>query len=141
MGSQLAEVSTLAIFVGIMPLHENVKAIRLARDLRQLDLASAAGLSKSAYSKVERGQRQLTVAELHAIARSLGMSMDEVVAFDPEAPAGAPPPAPGLADAPEAERLRLLAELPPDDRETVFRVADQVIANHRFREFFAKHAA
>lgn len=50
----------------------NVKALRNLRGLRQVDLASAAGVSRATVARVERGDPSLPVV-LAAFARVLGV--------------------------------------------------------------------
>jgi transcriptional regulator with XRE-family HTH domain len=79
-----------------MPLKDQLKRLRTAADLTQQDLAMKAGLSISSVVQIERGiipdPRGST---LKALARALGVSMDELYDDDQgEAPPAAAPPAP-----------------------------------------------
>lgn len=47
-----------------MNLADNIKTIREQKNLKQIDVASHIGVDKSAYSKIEKGQRSLAVEEL-----------------------------------------------------------------------------
>ena len=122
-----------------MAIHENIRAIREARGMTQVALAEAIGATKSTLSKIERGARNVTVDELRALAEAFGTSMEDVVDYDPARAPGHPPEPVAIADEHTAEQLRLLAELPDDDRSTVFKIVDQMLTNKRFRDFFREN--
>lgn len=58
-----------------------IRDIRKAAGLTQSDVAQALGLDRSAMSRIERAERGLGVGELAALARSLGVTVDDIL-FD-----------------------------------------------------------
>src|SRR5215472_12340443 len=56
-----------------------LRAYRLRRELSQSDLARLAGVSPSAISQVERGERGLSLDTLMALARRLNITLDELL--------------------------------------------------------------
>jgi transcriptional regulator with XRE-family HTH domain len=56
-----------------------LRAYRLRRELSQSDLARLAGVSPSAISQVERGERGLSLETLLALARRLNITLDELL--------------------------------------------------------------
>jgi transcriptional regulator with XRE-family HTH domain len=56
-----------------------LRAYRLRRDLSQSDLARLAGVSPSAISQVERGERGLSLETLLALAGRLNITLDELL--------------------------------------------------------------
>ncbi len=56
-----------------------LRAYRLRRELSQSDLARLAGVSPSAISQVERGERGLSVETLFALAGRLHITLDELL--------------------------------------------------------------
>ena len=56
-----------------------IKVWRKHRGLTQQQLANAAGISKPYLSQIEAGKRTGTTEILSAIAKALGVSLDEVV--------------------------------------------------------------
>ena len=126
-----------------MSLSDNIRAIRIARGLTQVAVAEAIGATNATLSKIERGVRNVTVDELHALADVFAMPMEAIVEYDPARPVGAlaPPEPVAIADERTAEQIRLLQELPDDERATVFKIVDQMLTNKRFREFFRENAA
>jgi transcriptional regulator with XRE-family HTH domain len=56
-----------------------LRAYRLRRDLSQSDLARLAGVSPSAISQVERGERGLSLETLMALSARLNVTLDELL--------------------------------------------------------------
>jgi len=61
-----------------LPLGRRLKILRIARGLRQRDLAASAGLSISVVSMIETGDRRPRDSELHAILEVLGVRSEDV---------------------------------------------------------------
>jgi transcriptional regulator with XRE-family HTH domain len=53
----------------------NARSLRAASRLRQVDVAQRAGMSRSVLSVIESGERRITVEDLLAICRGLGVPM------------------------------------------------------------------
>lgn len=58
---------------------ENLKRLRLARGIGQIELAKLIGVSKGIISLWENGLREPTMTSLIALARFFGVSIDELV--------------------------------------------------------------
>jgi transcriptional regulator with XRE-family HTH domain len=56
-----------------------VKEFRKRAGLSQKDLAAAAGIDQSAISRIERGQRDVSLNRLGAIAKVLGVPVTRLV--------------------------------------------------------------
>ena len=56
-----------------------IRQIREDRNLSQERLAELAGLHRTYVSSVERGRRNVSVENIHKIAKALGVSMTEVI--------------------------------------------------------------
>lgn len=122
-----------------MALADNIRAARTARGLKQREVADHLAIDPSSYSKLEKGLRNVAVEELRRLAALFDVSLDELV--DPDARAPGQPPAPvSLADRPDLERLRLIDELDDDDKHTILTLAEKLLTNKRFKDFFAQHA-
>ncbi len=71
-----------------MHLSDNLKRIRVQRDLSQKDLAERSGVSEGQISKLEIGsQKNPQLETVVALATALGVSMEELV-FGAEGPNG-----------------------------------------------------
>src|SRR5262249_60530687 len=71
-----------------------LRAYRLRRDLSQSDLARLAGVSPSAISQVERGERGLSLETLMALSGRLNVTLDELLGgqVTPHYRTASPPP-------------------------------------------------
>lgn len=55
-----------------------IRELREARDLTQEDVAFAAGLDRSYLSGIERGKKNLSLVNIHRIAKALGVNAAEL---------------------------------------------------------------
>jgi hypothetical protein len=67
-------------------IYANIKAIRLAKGLKQEDVAEKLGLAPSNYGRVERGLTEISVERLEKIAEIFEMSVSNVLNYDQENP-------------------------------------------------------
>ena len=67
-------------------IYANIKAIRLAKGLKQEDVAEILGLAPSNYGRVERGLTEISVERLEKIAEIFEMSVTNVLNYDQENP-------------------------------------------------------
>jgi transcriptional regulator with XRE-family HTH domain len=81
----------------LMPLKDRLKQLRTAADLTQQVLAWKAGLSISAVVQIESGKiPNPRMDTLQALARALGVSLDDLAGeSESEPPARHPPAGPG----------------------------------------------
>jgi len=119
-----------------MNIENNIKAIREEKNLKQIEVASYIGVDKSAYSKIEKGQRALTVEELQKMAHLFEMTTDQIINYD-----GKIPQEVVLEEMPETEQMKLIQQLDEEDKETVFRIIDKMLTTKRFKDFFQKNIA
>jgi len=61
--------------VKIMTIGANIKKLRLAKDMTQLQLATAAGITKSYVSLIESNDKIPSVPALYTIANVFGVSI------------------------------------------------------------------
>ena len=78
-------------------IHEKIAAIRKAKGLKAIHVAKEAHLNRSVYSKIENGNRKISVQELMDIARAMDVpvveffddpkkvSVPSIILKDPEA--------------------------------------------------------
>lgn len=119
-----------------MALSDNIKAIREEKGLKQIDVASHINVDKSAYSKIEKGSRNVTVEELQGMATLFGMTMDQVVNYE-----GVIPQEVTIEDKSMVERIKLIEQLNEEDKKTIFSIIDKMLTNKKFKDFFNKNVA
>lgn len=80
---------------------ENIRTLRKQKNLSQRALAKAAGLTGSELSRIECGYRDLSASEASALARALGVAVQEV-AGKPSGTVATTAPVPGAQASPAA---------------------------------------
>ena len=119
-----------------MGLSDNIKTIREEKTLKQIEVANHIGVDKSAYSKIEKGSRALTVDELQKVAQLFNMTTDQIINYD-----GKMPKEVVIEDKTAVEQMRLIQQLDEDDKQTIFKLIDKMLTNKKFKDFFAKNVA
>lgn len=61
-----------------MNIGDNVKRLREARNMKQVELAQALGISQSMLAQIERGTKALTMNLALCVVSALGCSLDEL---------------------------------------------------------------
>ena len=61
---------------------ENVRELRRARGLSQEELAFRAGIHRNYLGGIERGERNLALDNISAIAKALGVDLSELLRFE-----------------------------------------------------------
>lgn len=119
-----------------MSLSDNIKAIREEKNLKQIEVATHIGVDKSAYSKIEKGLRSLTVEELLKLAVIFNMTTDQILNYD-----GKMPREVVIEDKTVTEQMQLIQQLDEEDRQTIFKLIDKMLTNKKFKDFFQKNIA
>ena len=91
---------------------------------------------KSAYSKIEKGMRALTVDELQKMAQLFNMTTDQILNYD-----GKIPQEVVIGDKTIAGQMKLIQQLDEEDRQTIFRLIEKMLTNKKFKDFFQKNVA
>jgi transcriptional regulator with XRE-family HTH domain len=119
-----------------MQLGENIKRLREEKGLTQQQLADLLSMHRSNYSKVENGQRELSIAALNKVARYFNISLDALVNGDTHLPEEVT-----LTDKTTLEQLKLIGELEVEDKATIFKLIDTFLTKKKFKDFFQKNIA
>lgn len=119
-----------------MNIGKHIKKIREQKGLMQKEVAVAGKLQASNYSKIESGQRDISIESLTGIAKLFGMTVDEVIHFE-----GKIPKEVKIENKTANEKLRLIEQLEDDDKNAIYRIIDGMITKAKFKDFFAKNAA
>ena len=62
-----------------MHIGQNIKRLREDRGIKQNEIADLIGMHRSNYSKIENGQREISIAAIDKIANYFNISIDELV--------------------------------------------------------------
>jgi transcriptional regulator with XRE-family HTH domain len=113
-----------------------IKKIREEKGLTQLQIAELIHMHRSNYSKVESGERDLSIESINKIAKYFGMSIDELVNFN-----GNIPNEVTTEDKTLMEQVKLIQELEPEEKNMVFKMIDTFLTKKKFKDFFHKNVA
>ncbi len=114
---------------------KNIKKIRKQRGLIQKEVASVADMQASNYSKIESGQRDISVEALSKIAQFFQMTIDEIIHFE-----DAKTPAPiKVLDKTATEKIQLISQLNDEDKNAVYRIIDGMLTKNKFQTFFEQN--
>lgn len=111
---------------------ERLRAARLAKGMRQADLAERVGVSFQQIQKYERGQNRISASRLLAIASALGVAVEQFFQGLGAEDSPAPGPMHGAIDTCPDEMCRTLIRnfmaLPEVRRRAVFSIVESMSA-------------
>ncbi|SEP38571.1 DNA-binding transcriptional regulator, XRE-family HTH domain [Mucilaginibacter sp. OK283] len=115
---------------------DNIKRIREEKSLTQQQIADLVSMHRSNYSKVESGQRELSVVALNKVAQYFNITLDELVNMESSMPHEVT-----VEDKTTVEQIKLIQELDPDDKSMIFKMIDTMLTKKKFKDFFQKNVA
>ena len=113
-----------------------IKILREEKGMTQQQIADLTNMHRSNYSKVEKGERDLSLEAVNSVAKYFGMTIDQLVNFD-----GNMPNEVTVEDKSLMEQVKLIAELEEDERNMVFKMIDTFLTKKKFKDFFKKNVA
>ena len=119
-----------------MNIGKNIKKIREQKGLMQKEVASAAAIHTSNYSKIEKGEREPSIEALDKIATLFDMTVDEIIHFEGKIPREVK-----IKDKTATEKVQLLEQLDDEDKQAVYRIIDGMLTKSKFKDFFQKNVA
>lgn len=99
-------------------------------------IASIADMQASNYSKIESGQRDISIEALDKVAKLFGMTVDEIIHFE-----GKVPKEVTIEDKSVSERVRMIEQLEEEDKQALYRIIDGMLTKYKFKDFFNKNVA
>jgi len=117
-----------------MSIGKNIKNIREQKGLMQKEVAAVADMQASNYSKIESGQRDISVEALDRIAQFFGMTVDEVIHLEDSVPVPV-----RVEDKTANEKLQMISQLDEEDKHAVYRIIDGMLTKNKFQTFFEQN--
>ena len=115
---------------------KNIKKIREEKGLTQQSIADLIAMHRSNYSRVETGDRDLSIDAIGKIAQYFNMTIDQLVNFDGDIPHEVT-----IEDKTFLEQVKLIQELEPEEKTMVFKMVDTFLTQKKFKDFFQKNIA
>lgn len=113
-----------------------IKTLREEKGMTQQQVAELIHMHRSNYSKVEKGERDLSLEAVTKIAKYFGLTIDQLVNFD-----GNMPDEVTVEDKSLLEQVKLISQLEDEERSMVFKMIDTFLTKKKFKDFFAKNIA
>lgn len=115
---------------------KNIKKIREEKALTQQSIADLIAMHRSNYSRVETGDRDLSIDAIGKISKYFNMTIDQLVNFE-----GNIPQEVTIEDKGLTEQIKLIQGLEPEEKNMVFKMVDTFLTQKKFRDFFQKNVA
>jgi transcriptional regulator with XRE-family HTH domain len=112
-----------------MPFAEKLSKLRKDKGLTQEELAHQIGVGIAQMRRYEKGASSPTLEVIKNMARSLGVSADELIFDENEGVASA-----RIIDRKLLEQFEMLSKLNPPDQEAVKLILESVIIKNRLQE-------
>lgn len=119
-----------------MNIADNLKIYREQKGLLQKEVANAVGVHPSNYSKMEKGERDVSIEVADKLANYFGITLDELVHMSEQTPKEVT-----ILDKSISERINLIQQLEEEDKSALFRIIDSMLTKSKFKDFFDKNMA
>jgi transcriptional regulator with XRE-family HTH domain len=103
--------------------------------LTQQQIADLIHMHRSNYSRVEAGDRELSIEAIKTVAQFLGMTIDQLVNEE------LIPTDVAIEDKTILEQVKLINQLDPEEKNMVFKMIDTFLTKQKFKDFFNKNVA
>ena len=114
----------------------NIKRLREDRGIKQSEIADLIGMHRSNYSKIENGQREISLAAIDKISQFFNISIDKLVHLGEDIPKEV-----SVEDKTTTEQVKLIQELDQEEKNMVFKMIDTFLTKKKFKDFFNKNIA
>ncbi|MBD3329380.1 helix-turn-helix domain-containing protein [Candidatus Dojkabacteria bacterium] len=119
-----------------MIIEDNIKRLREDRGVKQAEIADLIDMHHSNYSKIENGQREISLAAVDKIAEFFNISIDELVHMGNDIPKEI-----SLEDKTTVEQVKLIQELDPEEKGMIYKMIETFLTKKKFKDFFNKNIA
>jgi transcriptional regulator with XRE-family HTH domain len=113
-----------------------IKSLREEKGVTQQQIADLVHMHRSNYSKVEKGERDLSVDATNKIATFFGLTIDQLLNSEDHIPDEIT-----VEDKSLIEQVKLIAQLDPEEKSMVFKMIDTFLTKKKFKDFFQKNIA
>jgi transcriptional regulator with XRE-family HTH domain len=121
-----------------MKLGDNLKKLRESKGLTQQEMADLIHTHRTGYSKMENNQQDIPVDGLIYIAKSFGMTVDDIIYFEENNNA---PKEVSIEDKATLEQLSLINELEQEEKSILLKLIETFVSKKRFKDYLEKNIA
>jgi len=119
-----------------MDIGENIKKIREGLKMAQKEVALALNVAPTQYSRIENGKVVPSLNSLIAIAKVFNVSLDALVFGEID-----PLKEVEIKDTSLLDKVRMIENLPDDEKALVLKVIELAVTKQNFNDFFQKQLA
>lgn len=91
-------------------------------------------MHRSNYSRVEAGERELSIDAINKIAKYFNMTIDSLVNLEGDIPQEIT-----FEDKTIIEQMQLIQQLDEEDKSIVYKMIDKMLTTKKFKDFFNKN--
>ena len=132
----VAIVTTFALNSVDMDIGSNIKRLREEKGIKQQEIAELINMHRSNYSKIENGQREISVAALDKIAQFFDITIDELIHMGDDLPQEV-----DITNKSALEQMKMIQDLDEEDKQTIFKMIETFLTKKKFKDFFNKNVA
>jgi transcriptional regulator with XRE-family HTH domain len=121
-----------------MKLGDSLKKLRESKGYTQQQMADLIHTHRSGYSKMENNQQDIPVDGLVHIAKTFGMSVDDVIYFGEK---NGVPNEISMDDKAALEQLQLINELEDEEKTILLKLIETFVSKKRFKDYLQKNIA
>jgi len=129
-------VTTFALNSVDMDIGSNIKRLREEKGIKQQEIAELINMHRSNYSKIENGQREISVAALDKIAQFFDITIDELIHMGDDLPQEV-----DITNKSALEQMKMIQDLDEEDKQTIFKMIETFLTKKKFKDFFNKNVA
>ncbi len=112
-----------------------IKQLREKKGITQTQIAELINMHRSNYSRVESGDRDLSIDAIKKLAEYFNMTIDDIVNFDDSKT----PKEITIENKTLTEKIKLIDELSKEEQSMVFKMIDSFLTKKKFKDFFNKN--
>lgn len=113
-----------------------IKELRTKNNMTQQQVANLVHMHRSNYSRVEKGERDLSIESIKKVADYFDLSIDELVSYEGGRPTEVVIEHKGIL-----EQVKLIAQLDEDEKNVVFKMIEAFLTKKKFKDFFQENMA
>jgi transcriptional regulator with XRE-family HTH domain len=117
-----------------MDIGKNIRELRKSRGVTQQQIADLINMHRSNYSKVESGQREISISAVNKIAKYFSISVDDLINSKDDIPQEI-----SIKNKTSLEKIKLIEELEEEEQNMVFKFIDSLLTKKKFKDFFQQN--
>ena len=119
-----------------MDIGTNIKKLREQKGIKQQQIAELINMHRSNYSKIENGQRDISVAALNKIAQFFDISIDQLINMDGDIPQEVE-----LTDKTALEQMKMIEQLDEEDRSVILKMIETFLTKKEVQRLLSEECS